>query len=157
MCFGHALFLHFLFYTEKSIFMVKMIKIILMVIVSLILNKNLSAKEGGTTVKKYTVIAEELPYDKGSAGIDVSKYPRGMQEAYKVFASKCSKCHTLSRPINSPYAIPEEWERYIKMMMRKPGSGIDPKSAKTIYEFLKYDSQVRKKELYERKLKERKK
>ena len=80
-----------------------------------------------------------------------------MQEAYKVFASKCSKCHTLARPINSPYAIPEEWERYIKMMMRKPGSGIDPKSAKTIYEFLKYDSQVRKKKLYERKLKERKK
>ncbi|MEK6546308.1 MAG: hypothetical protein AABZ28_07230 [Nitrospinota bacterium] len=136
----------------------KMFKIILMVIVFLIfLNENLSAKEAGTTVEKYTVIVEGLPYDKGYTRIDVSKYPKGMQEAYKVFASKCSKCHTLARPINSPYAIPEEWERYIKMMMRKPGSGIDPKSAKTIYEFLKYDSQVRKKELYERKLKERKK
>ncbi|MBI5750217.1 MAG: hypothetical protein HZA00_13950 [Nitrospinae bacterium] len=125
-----------------------MIKIILMAMVSLIfLNKNLSAKEE----------FGELPYDKGSDRIDVSKYPKVMQEAYKVFASKCSKCHNLSRPINSPYAIPEEWERYIKMMMRKPGSGIDPKSAKTIYEFLKYDSQVRKRELYERKLKARKK
>ncbi|MBI3582944.1 MAG: photosystem P840 reaction-center cytochrome c-551 [Nitrospinae bacterium] len=136
----------------------KMIKIILIVIVSLIfLSKNISAKEAGTVVEKSTLIVEELLYDKGSDKIDVSKYPRVMQEAYKVFASKCSKCHTLARPINSPYAIPEEWERYIKMMMRKPGSGIDPKSAKTIYEFLKYDSQVRKKGLYERKLKERKK
>lgn len=135
-----------------------MIKIILMVIVFLIFaNKNLSAKETGTIVEKSTVTVEGLPYDKGYARIDVSKYPKGMQEAYKVFASKCSKCHTLARPINSPYVIPEEWERYIKMMMRKPGSGIDPKSAKTIYEFLKYDSRVRKKGLYERKLKERKK
>ena len=135
-----------------------MTKTILIVIVFLIFaNKNLSAKETGTTIEKSTVIVEGLPYDKGPTMIDVSKYPKVMQEAYKVFASKCSKCHTLARPINSPYTIPEEWERYVKMMMRKPGSGIDPKSAKTIYEFLKYDSQVRKKGLYERKLRERRK
>lgn len=133
-----------------------MTKIVLILIVSIVfLDKNLSAKD--EEIKKYALTVGELPYDKGSDRIDVSKYPKEMQEAYKVFASKCSKCHTLSRPINSPYVMPEEWERYIKMMMRKPGSGIDPKSAKTIYEFLKYDSQIRKKGLYERKLRERKK
>lgn len=92
--------------------------------------------------------------EKGPKTIDVSKYPKGMQENYKIFEKACSKCHNLARPINSTYALPDEWERYIKRMKRKPGSGIGSKEAKAIYEFLVYDSQVRKKELYEKKLKE---
>ena len=92
--------------------------------------------------------------DKGPAKIDVSKYPKEQQENYQVFSQKCSKCHTLSRPINSDYALPEEWERYVKRMMRKPGSGIGSKDGKKIYEFLTYDSKIRKKDLYEKKLKE---
>lgn len=92
--------------------------------------------------------------EKGPKTIDVSKYPKEMQENYKVFAKTCSKCHSLARPINSNYALPDEWERYIKRMKRKPGSGISSGDAKAIHDFLVYDSQVRKKELYERKLKE---
>jgi cytochrome c5 len=92
--------------------------------------------------------------EKGPKTIDVSKYPKEMQENYKIFDKACSKCHSLARPINSNYALPDEWERYIKRMKRKPGSGIGSKEAKAIYEFLVYDSQVRKKELYEKKLKE---
>ena len=92
--------------------------------------------------------------DKGLAKIDVSNYPKEQQENYQVFSQKCSKCHTLSRPINSDYALPEEWERYVKRMMRKPGSGIGSKDGKKIYDFLSYDSKTRKKDLYERKLKE---
>ena len=92
--------------------------------------------------------------EKGSKTIDVSKYPKEMQENYKVFAKTCAKCHSLARPINSSYVLPDEWERYIKRMKRKPASGIGSSDAKAIYEFLVYDSQVRKKELYEKKLKE---
>ncbi len=92
--------------------------------------------------------------EKGPKTIDVSKYPKEMQEKYESFKKTCSKCHSLARPINSGYALPEEWERYIKRMKRKPGSGIGSKEAKAIYEFLVYDSQIRKKELYEKKLKE---
>lgn len=92
--------------------------------------------------------------DKGPKSIDVSKYPKEMQAGYEVFKKTCSKCHSLARPINSSYALPEEWERYIKRMKRKPASGIGSKEAKEIYDFLVYDSQVRKKELYEKKLKE---
>jgi hypothetical protein len=77
-----------------------------------------------------------------------------MQENYKVFAKTCSRCHSLARPINSSFALPEEWERYVKRMKRKPASGISSGDAKAIYEFLAYDSQIRKKELYDKKLKE---
>jgi len=90
-------------------------------------------------------------FDSGPATIDVSTYSAEMQENYKVFAVKCSQCHTLARPINSDYALPDEWSRYVKRMMRKPGSGINPKEGKQIYEFLTYDSAIRKKDLVQQK------
>jgi hypothetical protein len=39
-------------------------------------------------------------------------------------------------------------------MMRKPDSQISADEAKKIYEFLVYDSQIRKKALYDKKMKE---
>jgi hypothetical protein len=93
-------------------------------------------------------------YDKGPATIDVSKYPTEMQENYKLFNKKCTQCHTLARPINCEFALEDEWERYVKRMMRKPNSGISSAEAKKIFEFLAYDSKTRKKELYEKRLKE---
>src|SRR5512146_619675 len=63
-------------------------------------------------------------FEKGPATIDVSKYPDGIKENYETFSQKCSQCHKLSRPINSDYATHDEWSRYIKRMMHKPGSNI---------------------------------
>ncbi|MGA3283804.1 MAG: hypothetical protein ABSD57_05015 [Verrucomicrobiota bacterium] len=91
-------------------------------------------------------------YEQGPATIDVSKYPQGIQDNYEVFSQKCSQCHKLSRPINSDYAAPDEWSRYVKRMMHKPGSGIDSTDGKKIYEFLVYDSSVRKKAMLDNKL-----
>lgn len=91
-------------------------------------------------------------FEKGPATIDVSKYPQGIQENYEVFSQKCSQCHKLSRPINSDYALPDEWSRYIKRMMYKPGSGISSGEGKKIFEFLVYDASVRKKAMVEEKL-----
>ena len=91
-------------------------------------------------------------FEKGPATIDVSKYPQGIQENYEVFSQKCSQCHKLSRPINSDYALPDEWSRYIKRMMHKPGSGISAGDGKKIYDFLAYDSSIRKKALVDEKL-----
>lgn len=93
-------------------------------------------------------------YDKGPATIDVSKYPADMQASYKLFAKKCSQCHVIARPINCDFALADEWERYVKRMMRKPNSGISADEAKKIFDFLVYDSKTRKKEMYEKKLKE---
>jgi hypothetical protein len=84
-----------------------------------------------------------LPQDKGPDKIDVSKYPPEMQSAYKLFSSKCSKCHTIARPINTKMLRPE-WERYVKRMMHKPNSGISDKQGKEIFDFLVYDQVNRK-------------
>lgn len=91
-------------------------------------------------------------FEKGPSTIDVSKYPDGIKSDYEVFSHKCSQCHRLSRPINSDYATPDEWSRYVKRMMHKPGSGIGRSEAKKIYDFLVYDSSVRKKKLLDEKL-----
>ncbi len=91
-----------------------------------------------------------LAYDKGPAKIDVSKYPKDMPETYKLFAKKCSTCHTLARPINSDFVLDEEWERYVKRMMRKSGTLISPDEGKQIFEFLAFDSKTRKKAQYDK-------
>lgn len=85
--------------------------------------------------------------DKGPDSIDVSKYPKEQRKNYSVFSEKCSKCHTLARPINSLYALPEEWTAYVDKMRHKKRSGIDGDSQKAITSFLIYDSSVRKKDL----------
>jgi mono/diheme cytochrome c family protein len=84
-----------------------------------------------------------LPQDKGPDKIDVSAYPAPQQAAYKLFAGKCSKCHTIARPINTMMKR-DEWERYVKRMMHKPNSGIGDAQGKQIFDFLVFDQTERK-------------
>ena len=84
-----------------------------------------------------------LPQDKGPDKIDISAYPPEQQSAYKLFSSKCSKCHTVARPINTTMTR-EQWEMYVKRMMHKPNSGINGNQGKAIFDFLLYDQQTRK-------------
>ena len=91
-------------------------------------------------------------FEKGPAMIDISKYPAALKDNYDLFSQKCTQCHKLSRPVNCDYVLPDEWSRYVKRMMRKPGSGISSGEAKQIYEFLVFDSSVRKKALLDEKL-----
>ncbi|MDE1920438.1 MAG: hypothetical protein KGJ09_02090 [Candidatus Omnitrophica bacterium] len=91
--------------------------------------------------------------DQGPRTIDVSGYPQKLQDIYTdIFSQKCTQCHRLSRPINSDFALPSEWESYVKKMMHKPGSNINFGQARKIIDFLIYDSSVRKKALLEEKL-----
>jgi len=84
-----------------------------------------------------------LPQDKGPDKIDVSAYPAPQQAGYKTFSTKCSKCHTIARPINTMMKR-DEWERYVKRMMHKPNSGIGDSQGKQIFEFVVYDQVERK-------------
>ena len=84
-----------------------------------------------------------LPQDKGPDKIDVSAYPAQQQAAYKVFSTKCSKCHTIARPLNTMKKR-DEWERYVKRMMHKPNSGINDSQGKQIFDFMVYDQVERK-------------
>jgi hypothetical protein len=84
-----------------------------------------------------------LPQDKGPDKIDVSAYPAPQQAAYKVFTTKCSKCHTIARPMNT-LMTRDEWERYVKRMMHKPNSGISDAQGKQIFDFMVFDQTERK-------------
>jgi mono/diheme cytochrome c family protein len=80
--------------------------------------------------------------DVGPAWIDVNAYPLEQQQTYALFAQKCSKCHTLARPINSSLRG-DEWTAYVGRMSRKQGSGISPKDGEAILRFLVFDAQRR--------------
>jgi len=91
--------------------------------------------------------------EQGPATIDVSKYPQKIQDIYTdIFSQKCMQCHRLSRPINSDFVLPSEWENYVKLMSHKSGSNINNGDARKILDFLIYDSSVRKKALLDEKL-----
>ena len=90
--------------------------------------------------------------DAGPKTIDVAKYPADQKAAYKLFVTKCSKCHTIARPINSDFVLPAQWERYIKRMVFKPNSQMSDSDGKRIYRFLVYDASVRKRDLLKKAL-----
>jgi hypothetical protein len=70
--------------------------------------------------------------------IDVTSYPKDIQAAYEVFAVRCSKCHTLARPLNARIHDAQHWVRYVTRMRRNPSSGINAKDAEIILRFLLY-------------------
>ena len=55
---------------------------------------------------------------------------------YDVFAQKCSKCHSLAKPLNSHVDDDEVWIRYVAKMRRQPASGISEKDGESILRFL---------------------
>jgi hypothetical protein len=88
-------------------------------------------------------------FDKGPATIDVSTYLPEMQSAYLVFTKKCSACHTVARAINSDFVLEGEWEADVHEMATRAGKAISEDEAKQIYDFLVYDSKIRKADFYE--------
>ena len=69
-----------------------------------------------------------------------SNLPESVRADYAVFAQRCSKCHSLSRPLNSGIVDDDYWAMYVARMRRQPGSGISPEDAKEILRFLHYYS-----------------
>ena len=68
----------------------------------------------------------------------VRELPKKVQSAYRVFSVRCSRCHTLARPLNSRIDDPVLWRRYVTRMRRMPGSGISVSDARKILVFLTY-------------------
>lgn len=89
------------------------------------------------------------PADLGSASLDVSNYPPEKKADFELFAQKCSGCHTLARPLNSPWSSEVDWRRYVERMETnaedKAGKPLlTAVEAKKIISFLVYDSRERK-------------
>ena len=78
--------------------------------------------------------------------LDTSQYPPDIRDAYKVFAVRCSRCHTLARPLNARINDPQQWVRYVQRMRLNPASGINAKNGEIILRFLLYYMHQRQKE-----------
>ena len=53
---------------------------------------------------------------------------------------RCSKCHSLARPLNSGIIDDGYWKLYVARMRRQPGSGISLEDTDQILRFLHYYS-----------------
>ena len=71
-------------------------------------------------------------------GLDPSKLPDVVRDDYAVFARKCSKCHSLARPLSANITDDEQWIMYVNRMRRQPGSGISPEDHVHILRFLRW-------------------
>ncbi|MCR4294597.1 MAG: hypothetical protein NUW21_03625 [Elusimicrobia bacterium] len=85
--------------------------------------------------------------DLGPDTVDVSSYPAARRRDYEVYARACSRCHTLARSINAPYANRAWWEFYIARMRARAGfhgERLDRKEIKAVLDFLQHDDRERK-------------
>jgi hypothetical protein len=89
--------------------------------------------------------------DARSETIEPTTLPQEVRADYEVFAQRCSKCHSLSRPLNSGIVDDEYWALYVARMRRQPSSGISVEDSRVILRFLHYYSleQIRKKQAHE--------
>ncbi len=86
----------------------------------------------------------------GADDVDTAKMPASLRGDYAIFAQRCSKCHSLARPLTSGIDDDEYWRRYVERMRRQPSSGISPDDEPPILRFLHYFSEEQKKKKGER-------
>jgi hypothetical protein len=78
-------------------------------------------------------------FERGE-GLDARSLPAEHQADYAIFAQRCSKCHSLARPLNSGITKDEYWRMYVERMRRQPASGISEADTLPILRFLHWYS-----------------
>ncbi len=77
---------------------------------------------------------------------EVASLSPDVRADYAVFAVRCSKCHSLARPLNSGIDDDEYWKAYVAKMRRQPGSGISVDDSVAILRYLHvFSIELRKK------------
>jgi hypothetical protein len=74
----------------------------------------------------------------GSESAYATRLPDAIRPSYELFAHRCSKCHSLARPLDSGIDDDASWELYVDRMRRQPGSGISMSDRAPILAFLRY-------------------
>ncbi len=77
-------------------------------------------------------------------GLDPQTLPATVRPDYAIFAQRCSKCHSLSRPLDANVTDERFWEAYVARMRRQPGSGISLADSEPILRFLHWYTEDRK-------------
>jgi hypothetical protein len=73
-------------------------------------------------------------------GLDPTTMPEAVRPDYALFAQRCSKCHSLARPLTSGIDDDAYWVDYVARMRRQPASGISEWDTVGILRFLHYFS-----------------
>jgi hypothetical protein len=73
-------------------------------------------------------------------GLTARTIPDEVRADYDVFADRCSKCHSLSRPLRSGITDDRFWKEYVERMRRQAGSDISVADEEPILRFLHYYS-----------------
>lgn len=100
------------------------------------------APVAGAPPEQPVVRAPPDPRDDGVDTVDVAAWPEEEQRRYPLFRVKCSRCHSIARPINSRFDH-RQWRIYSKRMARRPNSAIKDAQLEEIYAFLRHYSTVR--------------
>jgi hypothetical protein len=72
----------------------------------------------------------------GHPGLLVASDSPELQADYATFARRCSKCHGLSRALDSGFDTDAKWVAYVTRMRRQPASGITETDATAILRYL---------------------
>jgi hypothetical protein len=91
-------------------------------------------------------------YVRSPDALDPDPMPEEVRADYAVFAVRCSKCHSLARPLNSGIVDDDYWSLYVARMRRQPGSGISEDDSKVILRFLHWYSLDQKRQKAAREL-----
>jgi len=67
---------------------------------------------------------------------EAASWPADVRADYAVFAQRCSKCHSLARPLESGIDNDDYWRLYVERMRRQPASGISVADTVPILRFL---------------------
>jgi hypothetical protein len=73
-------------------------------------------------------------------GLDPRNMPVDVRSDYALFALRCSKCHSLARPLQSGITDDGFWAEYVERMRRQPGSDITMEDTVPILRFLHFFS-----------------
>lgn len=71
-------------------------------------------------------------------GLDPETLPPELRDDYEVFAQRCSRCHSLARPLTAGFNDMDQWRNYVARMRRQPSSGISPQDEVQVLAFLEY-------------------
>ena len=96
-------------------------------------------------VLAFTFLGVQCGPVHGADEVDTAKIPSDLRADYAIFEQRCSKCHSLARPLTSGIDDDEYWKRYVERMRRQPASGISPEDEVPILRFLHYFSEEQKK------------
>jgi hypothetical protein len=75
---------------------------------------------------------------RSEGGIEAASLPPDVRSDYAMFARRCSKCHSLARPLSAGITDDEFWREYVERMRRQPASGITRSDEEPILRFLHY-------------------